>query len=168
MRAIAYPWLLALAVISLGGCASVGDGPTYEEVRATAPMSDKATVYVYRKYAEPIAWPVKIYFGNQEVAALSQGTFTRAHLAPGTHQVRGVWPGLSGQQDARIEIEVKAATRYYLEVTGVSRGVPGLGGVLGAMYPLRLGSGINEISAQGADSTLGSCCTFRQPAAITD
>ena len=104
-------------------------------------------------------------FGNREVAVLNQGSFTWTNLAPGKHQVRGVWSGLSGQQDASIEIKVEATTTYYLEVTGISWGVPGLGGTLGAIYPLRMGSKINEVSPEAADAALATCCTFRTPAA---
>lgn len=166
MRTISQPWLFALVLVCLGGCASVGDGPTYAEARSTTPTTNKATVYVYRKYAEPTVWPVTIYFGNREVAALNQGSFTWTNIAPGKHQVRGVWPGFSGQQDASIEIEVKPATTYYLEVTGISRGLPGSGGgVAASLFPLRMGSGINEVSPQAAEATLASCCTFRKPTA---
>jgi hypothetical protein len=169
MRAILQPWLSALAVlcVCLGGCTSVANGPTYAEARATALKTDKATVYVYRRHAEPTIWPVTVYFGNHDVAALTQGSFTWVNVVPGKHQVRIVWPVLSGQRDASIEIEVKPGTTYYLEVTGISRALPSTAVIIGGVVTMqsRMGSEINEVIPQAAEAALAICCNFRKPTA---
>lgn len=165
MRIAPHLLFFTLVLICLGGCATVEKGSTYAEVRATAAASDKATVYVFRKYAEPTAWSMTIQIGNREVASLNQGSFTCANLTPGKYQVRGVWPGLSGQRDASIEIDVKPATVYYLEVTGISQAMPETTVITGSIVTMksRMGSGINEVSSQVAEAALATCCTFRKP-----
>ena len=164
MRIASLLLLFTLVLICLGGCATVQKGPTYAEVRTTATASDKATVYFYRKYAEPTAWSMTIQIGKREVVSLNQGSFTWVNLTPGKHQVRGVWPGLSGQRDASIEIDVKPATVYYLEVTGISRAMPETAVITGSIVAMqsRMGSGINEVGTQVAEATLATCCTFRK------
>ena len=128
-------------MLALGACATVATGPTFLEAKAPPPPPGMATVYVYRKHAEPLAWGTTILFGSHEIATLSQGGFTWVHVPPGAVPIRATWPALSGQTGAALELRVEPDRTYFIEVQGVSRGF-----CIGAgCITTRIGSKLNEV-----------------------
>ena len=171
---ISFASLISVGLFTLGGCATVLDGPSYVEAQPKFVKDGKALVYVFRQYAEPTAWGATVHFDDKKVATLHQGGFTWAHLSPGTHSVKAVWPGLSAQRDSHIDLDVKAGNTYYVELTGTSRfddANPG------ASYPLRtgsgliivpilsvkVGSGLSEVRPEVAEPIVSRCCKFQKP-----
>lgn len=153
--------LLAIAVIVTSvGCATAPDGPNYAASRAASQPTDKATVYVFRRYAEPTAWEATVQLSGREVTTLGQETFTWVFAQPGKHTIRAVWPALSGQRDSTIEAELQAGKTYYFELVGTSR----VAGAVGSAMLFRMGSGLNEVAASTAEATLAGCCRFQKPA----
>jgi predicted small lipoprotein YifL len=150
-----YILLMLSAAVWLGGCAA--KGPTYFEARAQAHAENTATVYVFRKYAEPTAWGATVFYADKEIATLNQGGFTWAYLAPGKQTIRAVWPGLSSQKDSSIELNVAAGKTYYVELLGVARGFASP-----TMTSFRVGSGLIEVSPSSAEETLAQCCRFQK------
>lgn len=147
--------------IFLSGCVTVAQGPDFSEARAKTQPTNKATVYVFRKHAEPTAWGATVYFADRPVASLNEGGFTWAHLSPGKQTIRAVWSPISGQRDSKIDITVEAGKTYYVELLGVSQ-VTGYS--MGTMY-YRIGSGLNEVHPVPAEDILARCCKFQAPAA---
>ena len=154
-------------VMLLSGCATVAEGPAFSQARALRPMAGKATVYVFRKYAEPTAWGATIQFDNQEVATLNQGGFTWAYLTPGKRTVRAVWAGMSGQRDSFVELDVNAEKIYFVELTGTSRFAGTGTGSLPGTYNMyfRVGSGMSEVNPAVAEPIVSQCCKFQKPRA---
>jgi hypothetical protein len=153
------------SIALLSGCATVAEGPAFSDARAVTPMAGRATVYVFRKYAEPTAWGATVHFDDQEVATLNQGGFTWAYLTPGKRRVRAVWAGMSGQRDSEIGLDVKAGNTYYVELTGISKmtgsGPGALPGTITIYY--RIGSGMSEVNPAVAELVLSQCCKFQKP-----
>lgn len=154
--------LFLVTVMAFGavGCATAPDGPTYSASRATNQPGDNATIYVYRRYAEPTAWGATVQLSGKEVATLGQETFTWVFVQPGKHTIRAVWPALSGQRDSTIDAELDAGKTYYFELVGTAR----VTGAAGTVMFFRMGSGLNEVAAASAESTLAQCCRFQKPA----
>jgi Protein of unknown function (DUF2846) len=154
--------LLCAALI--GGCATVAHGPTFAEAKAAPAPSGMATVYVFRKYAEPTAWGASIHIDEREIATLNQGGFTWAYVAPGRHTIRGVWSGMSGQKDSVIGIDVEADRTYYVELTGTSRlagtGVSTTPGTMSLRF--QVGSGLNEVSPGAGAAIVSECCRLQK------
>ena len=167
MRSDGLVALLTFAIF-LGGCATVAEGPSFSEARAVTPMTGKATVYVFRKYAEPTAWGSTIHFENQEVATLNQGGFTWAYLTPGPRTVRAVWAGMSGQNDSVITLDVEAGSTYYIELTGTTRFAGTEAGTLPGTYKMyfRVGSGMSVVNPALAESVVSQCCRFQKPRSL--
>ena len=162
MQRLMLAAVLATSALLLTGCGTV-QGPSFSEARAPAPVNGKALVYVYRKHAEPTAWGGTIFFDRSEIATLNQGGFTWAHLSPGTHTVRAVWAGLSGQRDSLINLEVNADTTYYLELVGVSKLVGVAPAYPGIALSFQMGSGLNETDPARAEAIVAACCKFQSP-----
>lgn len=155
-RIFCVPSLLSLLV--LGACATVATGPSFFEAKAPPPPKGKATVYVYRKHAEPTAWGTTIFFASKEVANLSQGEFTWVHVSPGELMVRLTWPPLSGQRDSQLQLLIQSGRIYFLEVSGLSRGFcVGLGCVT-----THIGSSLHEVNPEVAPDVIESCCKYQK------
>jgi hypothetical protein len=165
-RCITVVLLFNAIAAMIVGCATTPAGQGVAYVRPSSIPSDKALVYVYRDYAEPLVWSATVVLGNREVASLSQRTFTWFFANPGINVVRANWPALSGQIPSTIELEMKPGSTYYLELTGVSRvaGVTPSG--TGIAYTFRMGSGMNERPPELAESTILTCCTHVRATAI--
>ena len=153
IRKLIFVSVVVGCVVSLSGCATMAEGPSFSEARATTPMAGKATVYVFRKFAQPTLWGATIHFDNQEVATLNERGFTWAYLSPGNHTIRAVWAGLSGQQDSHINLDVKAENTYYMELWGISQ-----------FYAM--GSGLHEVKPEVAESVVSQCCKFQKPRSL--
>ena len=151
--------LAFIALILSAGCATAPDGPPYSASRATFQPSDKATVYVFRRYAEPTAWGATVQVSGHEVATLGQATFTWAFVQPGKQTIRAVWPALSGQHDSTIDSVLLAGRTYYFELVGISQ----VSGAVGSAVTFRMGSGLNEIAPNAAEAILAQCCRFQKP-----
>ena len=153
--------LFSTVLVTLAGCATVPDGPTYPAGRAATQPGDRSLVYVYRRHAEPTAWGANIQFSGRDVATLSQGTYTWAFVSPGKQTVRAVWPGMSGQRDSTIEAQLEPGKAYYFELVGTSR----VSGVVGSAVLFRMGSGLNEVAATAAEQVLTQCCRLQKASA---
>jgi hypothetical protein len=155
--------LLLVSALGLGGCATA-DGPSFQEAKPATVASGKALVYVFRKHAEPTMWSTSILVDDRELASLSQGGFTWAHVTPGQHAFRGVWPTGSGQRDSVINVDLQAGHTYFLELTGIAR-MTGVGPTLGGQTTVyyRMGSGLNELRPEAAEPIVAGCCRFQKP-----
>ncbi len=148
-----------LVLLALGACSTVATGPSFLEAKAPPPPEGKATVYVYRKHAEPTAWEATIFFASKGVANLGEGEFTWARVSPGELMIRVTWPQLSGQKDSQLKLLVEHGRIYFLEISGISRGFcVGLGCVT-----THIGSSLHEINAEAAPDVIESCCKYRKP-----
>ena len=124
-------------------------------------LPEGANVIIYRAHAEPTVWASTIKIDGKKLAALGNEKWTSTRLEPGTHEVKIGWSLLSGQKGGEITIDVVAGKTHFLEIVGQSQYVGGYGA--GGMI-FRLGSGIGEVSGDGAASRVASCCTFKPPA----
>lgn len=147
-----------LSLLVLGACVTVATGPPFSEAKAPPPPGGKATVYVYRRHAEPTAWETTIFFAANEVAALGQGGFTWAHVSPGALSVRATWPWLSGQKDSQRQLLIEPGRTYFLEVSGVSRGFCVGSGCIAT----RISSSLDEVSPELAPAAIEKCCKYRK------
>jgi len=148
-------WTICLIVcVLVSGCATTQKGPAYPVAKLTPASTDKAKIYVYRKYAMPTVWTATIMLGDQTAASLVQETFTVFDVAPGNSSIRATWPLLSGQITARINVDVKAGETYFIELTSdftrnpISHAIPGLTSNL-------------VLADKGrAESDLNGCCSL--------
>jgi hypothetical protein len=147
------------AAVWISGCASAPKGPSFSEARIKDADPNKAVLYVYRKHAEPTLWDATITVDGTPGARLDEGSFTIIKLTPGSHTIKAVWAGMSGQRDSYISVNAKAGETHFVELTGISQ-VAGYLPVVGIMY--RVGSGMAELDAQVALSTLSECCKLRK------
>ncbi|QTN26213.1 DUF2846 domain-containing protein [Rhodoferax sp. AJA081-3] len=162
--------IVSAFVFSVTACATVAQGPSYSESKAKTLQSDRSTVYIFRKYAEPTAFGTTIKINGTEVTSLNQNGYTWATVAPGTTEIRAVWAGLSGQRDSLISLNLKPATTYFIELTGMSKftgaTLGGGSGVTMQEFNVQMGSGLNHVNPAAAEKVLEACCKFQKPNAI--
>lgn len=154
---------ISVLFMSVIGCASVAEGPAYSVAKAKENKEGYATLYILREYAEPTAWGATIHIDGKEVSTLNQGGFTWVYAKPGKRDITAVWPGLSGQKDSKILLELAKGKKYYVDLTGVSR----LSGVSGGSMYFSVGSGLNGVHPTMAEQRLEKCCKYQKPVSDT-
>lgn len=83
------PGLLLLATLSFGfssGCAKSPSGPAF--VRASAPPSHRARLYVYRADERSSGSRVRITLDGRDLAALANGEYETLEVSSGPHRLR--------------------------------------------------------------------------------
>jgi hypothetical protein len=116
-----------------------------------------ANLFIYRAYAQPTAWGTSVKVDGKSIISLPNRSYTAISVPPGSHIIKLSWPFLSGQSNSSMTLDVKAAERYYVEVTGISQYA---GGGPGAMY-FNMGSGIAQAKPEHALELLKTCCKFK-------
>jgi len=154
---------LLLSLFILSACASIAEGPAYSDAKATQKKAGYATLYVFRKYAEPAGWGATLYIDDKEVSVLNQQGFTWVYAKPGARQLSVVWPGLSGQQDAGIKLALSANKTYYVELSGLSH----VHSLSDGKNKKRKRTKLNSIHPRFAERLLNKCCQFEQPKSDT-
>lgn len=152
-----FSLVVGAVALFAGGCATMAKGPSFAEAKART-KPGHAIVYVFRKYAEPTAWGATIHVDDREGATLNQEGFTWAHVTPGKHRIRAVWPVLSSQKDSFIELaDAKPGKTYFFELTGISRmdGATFVG--TGMAYSFKLGSGFRQLPPEVAEPVVSEC-----------
>jgi len=106
--------------VALTGCAST----VYFVLN---PQNEKeATIYIIRKYAEPLLWNLHVYIDEQEAASLSNNSFVAFSIPSGVHTITLNWPDLSFmglKLEKKIYFEGNSS-RYFV-IGGESRLYPG-------------------------------------------
>ncbi|MCU7830879.1 MAG: DUF2846 domain-containing protein [Candidatus Thiodiazotropha sp. (ex Myrtea sp. 'scaly one' KF741663)] len=155
---------VTLMLILLSGCATLAEGPSYLDSKPASKDSDLATIYIYRKYAEPTAWGVDVIVNDQKVASLSQQGFTWFRVDPGNVNIKAVWPALSGQKTGHLQFMAKAGAEYYVELTGQSKlssvmpsGVSG-----GVVLVAEMGSGLYLMNSIVGEQIITECCRYQK------
>ena len=132
----------------------LANGPAATE-EATRPAD--ANLFIYREHAEPTIWSPTIKIDDQKLVALGNRRYTATHLLPGTYKIKLIWPFLSGQRNAEMDVTIAEGETRYVEVTGISQ----LSGVGYQTYYFTLGSGIADVRPEHARVVIGRCCEFR-------
>ena len=94
-----YYFLVQLLV----SCATIPiDAPSFSEARAPEPNNESALVYIYRAFAQPTAYSVKVMVNDQEIVDLANEGFTWVMLDEGHYKIDILWPAISAQKDVRF------------------------------------------------------------------
>lgn len=146
--------LVLLGMVS--SCMSVAPqtGPDFPSARVGNIPSNAAVIYVFRKYAEPYAFDPVVHVDGKKLKALPNGGFSFTTVNAGAHQIKAVWPFMSGQRDAEVNIEVTAGEEYFVELTGVSTS-SGVNTVI-------IGSGANLLEKAAGQEKISACCKLVQ------
>ena len=155
---------VTLIIVLLSGCATLAEGPSYQESRPADEDPNLATIYIYRKYAEPTAWGVNIIVEEKKIASLNQQGFTWHRVGPGLVNIKAVWPALSGQKEGDLQFTAKSGEEYYVELTGQSKlssvmptGAPG-----GVVLIGEMGSGLYLINSTVGEQIISDCCRYQK------
>jgi len=154
---------LFFSLLILSACTNVAKGPAFSDSKATQKKPGHATLYVFRKYAEPAGWGATLFIDDKEVSVLNQQGFTWVYAKPGTRQLSVVWPGMSGQQDADIQLTLSENKTYFIELSGLSH----VHSLSEGKNKNRKRTKLNSIHPRFAERLLNKCCRFEQPKSDT-
>ena len=143
-----------LLIQLLGACAvTPKDAPSFYDARAPEPDKKTALVYIYRAFAQPTAYNVKVLINGQDVADLANEGFTWVMLNEGYYKIDIVWPTISAQSDVHFDGKMEGGKTYFYEVLGISR----LNGNVSEM-----GSSLFQVKNEDAEPRIRSCCRYAQ------
>jgi hypothetical protein len=142
--------LFAIAILMLGGCASVPDSaPSY--ARAPTPNADLSNVYIYRIGASPTKRTPTIYIDEREVFDPPERSYTVVALAPGKHSIGTKWAVDTGAPNLSFVIDVVRGESYYMKLSGDFKRSGGYWNTT---------SRANKIDESVAERELLNCCRY--------
>ena len=127
------------------------DAPSFNAARAPEPDNKTALVYIYRAFAQPTAYNVKVLVNGQKIADLANEGFTWVMLNEGYYKIDIVWPAISAQADVKFDGNLKGGKTYFYEVKGVSR----FDGLMSEM-----GSALFQVDDKDAEQRIQKCCRY--------
>lgn len=107
-------------LLILSGCATSKTAPTLFDAPEPNISNDKAVLYIFRDYAEPLALAAYLEIENTEVASLKQDGFTWVYVTPGKKNLKYGWPMLAGMPSLKFEFEFEPGKSYAFEMAGKS------------------------------------------------
>jgi len=102
---------VAVAVLSIAGCAQIPSSPQEVADKKIEPVAGKAVVYVVQNSFG--VYSAGLTFDDGTQITTYPGTFYRWVTAPGTHAIRSS----EGNLNARITLQVDAGKVYFVQHT---------------------------------------------------
>jgi hypothetical protein len=102
----------ALAIATLGGCASVPMASADADSKAksfVAPSSGQANLYVYRNETFGAAIKMPLLLDNQSIGDTGPHTYAFRELAPGKHVLVS-----KTEKDVTLDLDMQAGSTYYV------------------------------------------------------
>ena len=142
--------ILAGLGLWLAACATGPSGPAFNAAHTPIANSDKAVLYVYREYAEPVSSKASVYIDGHEIIVLPQGTFSWVYITPGTHHVVYKWNEESSMPVSEYDKQFAKGNSYVYEM-------------IGSVADLRPRSFLRKIEMPAARKTMQQCCKYVKP-----
>jgi len=154
MKSVLAAFLSAFLIVTIGGCATSGDAPRYEDAPVPKMAPNQAVLYIYRQHAEPTAWPAYLEIDDKEAASLAQKGFTWVYVKPGKHNFKYAWPVLAGMPAVKFEMNFESGKTYAFEM----RGKVSLSG-----RTFTSTNAIQPTRAEEAIANMAGCCRYVAP-----
>jgi hypothetical protein len=142
-RCILVCFLLAAMV----GCATSKTAPSFTTAPTPVEKSEKAVLYIFRRYAEPVAVPAYFEIDKVEATTLKQQGFTWVYVTPGEHNFKFGWPFWAGMPSVGFKQTLEAGKSYAFEMLGT----------VGNPY---VTSEIAPIDIEDAKDRMKNCCRY--------
>jgi hypothetical protein len=116
--------------------------------------SQKAILYIYREYAEPIAFSSYLEIDGHKVASLKQEGFTWIYIEPGEYNFVNGWPFSSGMPKLEFKYNLEAGNVYSFEMTSK---------VKMGFFISTVTTSMNFQELEEATNRIESCCRYVKP-----